>query len=198
MLLKCLKKLKKMQYIIKSMKRLNDYISEKLIINKNFKNPFDFKNIETLLNLDWFNDGLGYYGCKQLETYDMFCDLIEKNGKTLNDTSDIMSEINSNKDTKTDYIYFGAFNKEVEESLVFRYDKKRNIRNFDRIAFFVSGVSNSCFIYKEINLNKSGISPLSSTSSWLKEGETYCFSIPNDLYDKIDEMYDIIKKEYRV
>ena len=161
-------------------------INEKLIINKDFKNANN-ESLQKIMKLEWFRDNEKYYGCKNPDSYELFCNYIESAGDPLESREEVILKQSSSDDK-----YFGAFDKSIKESLVFYHNTETYL--YEKISLFVDKKHYYCYMYRMNLLKSNSMQPLNNNATFNKGTPKY-FSIPKDIYDNITEMYESIVKQ---
>ena len=168
------------------MKKFVQYLSEKLVINKDFKHAND-ELLQQIIKFEWFKDNEIYYGCKNVDSYELFCDYIKSAGDPLESREEVILKQSSSDDK-----YFGAFDNSIRESLVFYHNTETDL--YEKISLFVDKKYHYCYMYRMNVLKSNSIQPLNNNATFNKGIPKY-FSIPKDIYDNITEMYESIVKQ---
>lgn len=166
------------------MKTLNNYITEKLVINKNFKKFND--DLEKIKKLKWIRDNEIYYKYKDIDIYTLFCDYIENEGTPVEDRFKIIEQISYPNDK-----YFAAFNKDIRESLVFYHNAETDL--YEKISLFVDIKLGYCYIYRMDCLKQNSVQPLNNNSVF-NRGHSKYFNITFETYNNVVKMFEEIKK----
>ena len=167
------------------MKTLTQYIVEKLIINKNYKNVDD---IESMLDNIEFEHG----DDEELETsddiYSMIVDYIHDNNvRRFPDFYSYQKTATEDKD-----VCFAVFNKHIKEIDIFKKISNDKYKDF---IIYKRSYGGYPYIFKGVKRHSISMHVLRNCKTWNNADDVEYYEISEETFEGISKLYDkLIKK----
>ena len=167
------------------MKALTQYIVEKLIINKNYKNADD---IESLFDNIEFEHGED----EELETnddiYSMMIDYIRDNNvRSFTDFDSYQKTAIEDND-----VCFAVFNKHIKEIDIFKKISNDKYKNF---IIYKSGYGGYHYIFKGVKRHSISMHVLRNGKTWNNVDDVEYYEISEETFEGISKLYDKLFKK---
>ena len=168
------------------MKSLSQHISEKLIINKNYKNVDDIKTLFDNVKFDQFKQ----YDIEFLETYDdifsKIADYIRDNNIRRFSDFESCTKIVLNDHTAC----FAVFSKHIEDMCIFQ---KIPDGNYDTFSIFkIHG--DECYQFQRDEANSNTLTILRNPKTWKNINDVEYYEISEATFNDISKLYDELIK----
>ena len=167
------------------MKTLTQYIVEKLIVNRNYKNAYD---IESMFDNIEFEQGEE----EELETnddiYSMMVDYIRDNNVRRFPDFDSYQKTA----TKDNDVCFAVFNKRIKEIDIFKKISNDKYKDF---IIYKRGYGSYNYIFKGVKRYSISMHVLRNGKMWNNADDVEYYEISKETFESISELYDkLIKK----
>ena len=167
------------------MKTLTQYIVEKLIVNRNYKNAYD---IESMFDNIEFEQGEE----EELETnddiYSMMVDYIRDNNVRRFPDFDSYQKTA----TKDNDVCFAVFNKRIKEIDIFKKISNDKYKDF---IIYKRGYGSYNYIFKGVKRYSISMHVLRNGKMWNNADDVEYYEISKETFEGISELYDkLIKK----
>ena len=168
------------------MKSLSQHISEKLIINRNYKNVDDIKTLFDNVKFDQFKQ----YDIEFLETYDdilsMMADYIRDNNiRRFQDFESCTKIV-----LKDSAACFAVFSKHIEDMCIFQ---KIPDGTYDTFSIFkIHG--DECYQFQRDEANSNTLTILRNPKTWKNINDVEYYEISEETFEGISKLYDELIK----
>ena len=162
------------------MKTLTQHISEKLIINRNYKNVYD---IESMFDNIEFEHGEDVELVTRDDIFSMMVDYIRDNNvRSFSDFDSYQKTATEDND-----VCFAVFNKHIKEIDIFKKISNDKYKNF---IIYKRGYGGYHYIFKGVKRHSISMHVLRNSKTWNNADDVEYYEISEETFNDISKLYD--------